>query len=328
MHGNVSSALFWQQQVLALAATGRHRTLAVDLRGYGDTDPLPIDATRGVRDWADDLGALIDALQLDRVHLVGWSMGAGVVLQYLLDAPERVASVALVAPVSPYGFGGTTGPEGQPRARRRHRERRRRGHPGLRRGAGGGRHHRRTARSGRARCCAPSTSRPARCHWTRSSRTSSSPSMNSTRPGPTTTRETRRLWTPGQVSRPAAAGCSTRWHRPSSTSRGSSTWPTSRRCCGSAGTPTRSSPTPRCSTWPSSARSAPSRLAWCRGVPAAADGHPDPLGARPVCRVRRRLPGGGAARRRAFAARRAPAGVRRRAARAPRRPRRGPANLT
>jgi pimeloyl-ACP methyl ester carboxylesterase len=54
----------------------------------------------------------VDALGLDRVHLVGWSMGAGVVLQYLLDAPERVASVALVAPISPYGFGGTAGSDG------------------------------------------------------------------------------------------------------------------------------------------------------------------------------------------------------------------------
>jgi pimeloyl-ACP methyl ester carboxylesterase len=113
VHGNVSSALFWQQTMLAVAATGRHRVLAVDLRGYGDTDPLPIDATRGVRDWSDDLADLITTLGLDRVHLVGWSMGAGVVLQYLLDAPERVASVALVAPISPYGFGGTAGPEGR-----------------------------------------------------------------------------------------------------------------------------------------------------------------------------------------------------------------------
>jgi len=113
VHGNVSSALFWQQPVLALAEIGRVRPLAVDLRGYGDTDPLPIDARRGVRDWADDVAALVDALGLDRVHLVGWSMGAGVVLQYLLDRPERVASVALVAPVSPYGFGGTAGPEGR-----------------------------------------------------------------------------------------------------------------------------------------------------------------------------------------------------------------------
>jgi pimeloyl-ACP methyl ester carboxylesterase len=114
VHGNVSSSLFWQQPMLALGATGRHRVLAVDLRGYGDTDALPIDAARGVRDWADDLAALLEALELDRVHLVGWSMGAGVVLQYLLDDPGRVASVALVAPVSPYGFGGTEGADGAP----------------------------------------------------------------------------------------------------------------------------------------------------------------------------------------------------------------------
>jgi pimeloyl-ACP methyl ester carboxylesterase len=112
VHGNVSSSLFWQQSLLDLGAVGRHRGLAVDLRGYGGTQPLPIDATRGVRDWADDIAALVDALDLTRVHLVGWSMGAGVVLQYLLDAPERAASVALVAPVSPYGYGGTAGPDG------------------------------------------------------------------------------------------------------------------------------------------------------------------------------------------------------------------------
>jgi Predicted hydrolases or acyltransferases (alpha/beta hydrolase superfamily) len=113
VHGNVSSALFWQPTLLAAHEAGRHRVLAVDLRGYGRTDPLPVDARRGVRDWADDVAALVDALGLDRVHLVGWSMGAGVVLQYLLDAPSRVASVALVAPVSPYGFGGTAGSDGR-----------------------------------------------------------------------------------------------------------------------------------------------------------------------------------------------------------------------
>ncbi|HLM07013.1 MAG TPA: alpha/beta hydrolase [Blastococcus sp.] len=113
VHGNVSSALFWQQQLLALGSTGRHRVLAVDLRGYGETDPQPIDASRGVRDWADDVADLVDTLGLDRVHLVGWSMGAGVVLQHLLDAPEKVASVALVAPVSPFGFGGTVGADGR-----------------------------------------------------------------------------------------------------------------------------------------------------------------------------------------------------------------------
>ena len=107
VHGNVSSSLFWQPTMLALPES--YRPLAVDLRGFGDTDPEPVDATRGLRDYADDLAAVIDALGLPLVHLVGWSMGGGVALQYLADRPEahRVASLTLVAPVSPFGFGGT-----------------------------------------------------------------------------------------------------------------------------------------------------------------------------------------------------------------------------
>ena len=112
VHGNVSSSLFWQPTMLALPEA--YRPLAIDLRGFGDTDPEPVDATRGLRDYADDLAAAIEALGLDSVHLVGWSMGGGVVLQYLVDRPgtHRVASLTLVDPVSPFGFGGTKGVDG------------------------------------------------------------------------------------------------------------------------------------------------------------------------------------------------------------------------
>jgi pimeloyl-ACP methyl ester carboxylesterase len=112
VHGNVSSSLFWQPTMLALPE--RYRPLAVDLRGFGDTDPEPVDATRGLGDYADDLAAVIEALALPSVHLVGWSMGGGVVLQYLTARPatHRAASVTLVAPVSPFGFGGTRGTDG------------------------------------------------------------------------------------------------------------------------------------------------------------------------------------------------------------------------
>jgi pimeloyl-ACP methyl ester carboxylesterase len=112
VHGNVSSSLFWQRTMLALP--DGCRPLAVDLRGFGDTDPEPVDATRGLRDYSDDLAALVEALGLRSVHLVGWSMGGGVVLQYLADRPgaHPVASVTLVAPVSPFGFGGTRGTDG------------------------------------------------------------------------------------------------------------------------------------------------------------------------------------------------------------------------
>ncbi|MFC9329569.1 alpha/beta fold hydrolase [Kitasatospora sp. NPDC057015] len=111
VHGNVSSSLFWQQAMLDLPA--QYRPIALDLRGFGDTDPLPVDATRGLRDYSDDLSALIEALDLDRVHLVGWSLGGGVVLHQLRDHAERLRSVTLVNPVSPYGFGGTHGTDGR-----------------------------------------------------------------------------------------------------------------------------------------------------------------------------------------------------------------------
>ncbi|GAA3375619.1 alpha/beta hydrolase [Streptomyces sannanensis] len=110
VHGNVSSSAFWRTTMLGLP--DRYRPIAVDLRGFGGTDPLPVDATRGVRDYTDDLAALLDALEVDRAHLVGWSMGGGVVMQYLRDHPAAVRSLTLVNPVSPYGFGGTQGPDG------------------------------------------------------------------------------------------------------------------------------------------------------------------------------------------------------------------------
>ncbi|QTX05113.1 alpha/beta fold hydrolase [Agromyces archimandritae] len=105
VHGNVSSSLFWQPLMLALPSG--IRPLAIDLRGFGDSETLPVDATRGVRDFSDDVASVLDALGLGRVHLVGWSMGGGVAMQLLIDRPESVASLTLQAPVSPYGYGAT-----------------------------------------------------------------------------------------------------------------------------------------------------------------------------------------------------------------------------
>lgn len=105
VHGNVSSSLFWQPMMLSLPAGVR--AVAVDLRGFGDSETLPVDATRGVRDFSDDVAAVADELGLGAVHIVGWSLGGGVVMQLLLDRPDLVASLTLVSPVSPYGFGGT-----------------------------------------------------------------------------------------------------------------------------------------------------------------------------------------------------------------------------
>jgi pimeloyl-ACP methyl ester carboxylesterase len=75
------------------------------MRGFGDAEPAPIDATRGLRDWADDAHALLRTLGIQRPpHLVGWSTGGAAIAAYAMDRP--VASLTLIDPVSPYGFGG------------------------------------------------------------------------------------------------------------------------------------------------------------------------------------------------------------------------------
>lgn len=112
LHGNLAAATYFEELMLSLPPG--YRCIAPDLRGYGQTEDLPIDATRGARDTADDLEALCTALGIDTAHLVGWSAGAGVAMQFTISYPERVASLTLIAPVSPYGFGGTCDNKGTP----------------------------------------------------------------------------------------------------------------------------------------------------------------------------------------------------------------------
>lgn len=120
VHGNASAARFWEETMVALHPS--FSAIAVDLRGFGSSESKEIDATRGVRDFSDDLHALFTESDVlgggpgsqRAVHLVGWSAGAGVAMQYAIDHPDRVASLVLVAAMSPYGFGGTKDEQGTP----------------------------------------------------------------------------------------------------------------------------------------------------------------------------------------------------------------------
>ena len=112
LHGNLSAALYWEETMLALPEG--YRGIAPDLRGYGWTEDKVIDATQGMRTWSNDIIALMDVLQIKEAHLVGWSMGAGVIYRLISDHAERIKSATLVCPVSPYGFGCSKGADGYP----------------------------------------------------------------------------------------------------------------------------------------------------------------------------------------------------------------------
>ncbi|TYT61973.1 alpha/beta fold hydrolase [Natrialba swarupiae] len=113
VHGDVSSSRFFEDTIAALPDD--HHAIAPDLRGYGDSETKPVDATDGLGDFRRDLRALLE--RVDRtgsVTLVGWSNGGGVAMRYAIEHSDDVDSLVLVNPVSPYGFGGTKDLEGTP----------------------------------------------------------------------------------------------------------------------------------------------------------------------------------------------------------------------
>lgn len=112
VHGNASSSAFWEEVMLALP--DGYRAIAPDLRGYGDTDDELVDATRGVQDWVDDLMALKAALGIETYHVAGHSLGGAVLWGLIPFDAANIRSATLVAPGSPYGFGGTKDADGTP----------------------------------------------------------------------------------------------------------------------------------------------------------------------------------------------------------------------
>jgi pimeloyl-ACP methyl ester carboxylesterase len=93
IHGIGSDASCWRATLPTLAA--HYSVYAVDLLGCGDSEKP--DVAYSVELLARTLGAFTEALGLERLHVVGHSLGGGVALQFHAFYPERVARLALVA---------------------------------------------------------------------------------------------------------------------------------------------------------------------------------------------------------------------------------------
>ncbi|SBT48414.1 alpha/beta fold hydrolase [Micromonospora auratinigra] len=94
LHAGIADRRMWRAQLPALAA--RHRVIAPDLRGYGDSELPPAPFAHH-----DDVIGLLDALGIERAALVGCSFGGKVAVDTALAYPERISALALFgAPVS------------------------------------------------------------------------------------------------------------------------------------------------------------------------------------------------------------------------------------
>jgi non-heme chloroperoxidase len=102
----------WEYQSVFLASEGV-RVVAYDRRGFGRSSQPGQGYDYDT--FADDLAALIDALDLQDVTLVGHSMGGGEIARYIgRHGEKRVSKAAFVASVTPFLLQTETNPHGAP----------------------------------------------------------------------------------------------------------------------------------------------------------------------------------------------------------------------
>ena len=103
LHGSGPGVTAWSNWQFTLPTLAeRFHCLAPDLVGFGATEHPqnpPTGMRRWMRLWVDQCLALLDASNLKKVHLVGNSMGGGIALHLLMEAPERFERVVLMGSI-------------------------------------------------------------------------------------------------------------------------------------------------------------------------------------------------------------------------------------
>jgi non-heme chloroperoxidase len=109
-HGWPLSSDAWDGQMLFLSQNG-YRVVAHDRRGHGRSSQAS--SGNDMNGYADDLAAIIEALDLRSATLVGHSTGGGEVTRYIgRHGSKRVAKVVLIAAVPPIMLKTAANPEG------------------------------------------------------------------------------------------------------------------------------------------------------------------------------------------------------------------------
>jgi pimeloyl-ACP methyl ester carboxylesterase len=96
LHGLTATRRYVVMGSRALERSG-HRVIAYDARGHGRSAPAH-DRAYGYEHLAADLHAVLDAAGIERAVLAGASMGAHTAVRLALQAPERVAGLAIITP--------------------------------------------------------------------------------------------------------------------------------------------------------------------------------------------------------------------------------------
>jgi 4,5:9,10-diseco-3-hydroxy-5,9,17-trioxoandrosta-1(10),2-diene-4-oate hydrolase len=98
LHGGGPGASAWSNFGSALPRfAANFRTLLVDQPGFGGSDKPEVKANY-FRHSADYLVKFLDELQIEKVHLLGNSLGGGTAARFALENPKRVGRLVLMGP--------------------------------------------------------------------------------------------------------------------------------------------------------------------------------------------------------------------------------------
>ena len=103
LHGNAESGLAWYAWVPALAR--HYRVVRPDMRGFGQSTPMPRDYPWTLDRLAEDFCLLMDNLRIDRFHLVGAKIGGTIARAFAARRPERVKTLTVVGTPPPLRAG-------------------------------------------------------------------------------------------------------------------------------------------------------------------------------------------------------------------------------
>lgn len=96
VHGNAESGAVWYGWMPFLAA--RMRVVRPDMRGFGRSTPMPVDYPWSADRIADDFVALLDALGIERCHVVGAKVGGSFAIRLAARHPDRLSSLTVMSP--------------------------------------------------------------------------------------------------------------------------------------------------------------------------------------------------------------------------------------
>jgi pimeloyl-ACP methyl ester carboxylesterase len=97
IHGGGLGAYGWSNFALNIPAlAAKYRVLAVDMPGFGKSDPIVITDEPRYTVFVRAIKDLLDHLGIEKAHLVGNSQGGATALEFVVDHPDRTGKVVMM----------------------------------------------------------------------------------------------------------------------------------------------------------------------------------------------------------------------------------------